>query len=162
MIFNEPVIPASVNKRSFLAETDGKQEPDMSASAVTATAAAASSETAAHFAAKLAFETDCWDVHDALSRNVADFILLDVRSPALFAASHIPGALNLPHGKITERKMAEWPADTQFVVYCAGPHCNGADKGALRLATLGRRVKLMIGGMTGWADEGFAFASTAA
>jgi rhodanese-related sulfurtransferase len=29
----------------------------------------------------------------------------------------------------------------------------------LRLARLGRKVKVMIGGMTGWADEGFAFAS---
>ena len=27
-------------------------------------------------------------------------MLLDVRSPALFARGHIPGALNLPHGKI--------------------------------------------------------------
>ena len=33
-----------------------------------------------------------------------------------------------------------------LVVYCAGPHCNGADKAALRIARLGRRVKIMIGG----------------
>ena len=50
-----------------------------------------------------------------------------------------------------------WPHDTLFVVYCAGPHCNGADRAALQLARLGRPVKMMIGGMTGWADEGFAF-----
>ncbi|KQR32533.1 hypothetical protein ASF91_13435 [Rhizobium sp. Leaf155] len=43
--------------------------------------------------------------------------------------------------------------------YCAGPHCNGADRAALNLARLGRKVKIMIGGMTGWADEGFAFAT---
>ena len=60
---------------------------------------------------------------------------------------------------MTERRMAEWPEDTLFVVYCAGPHCNGADKAALKLSRMGRRVKLMIGGITGWADEGFAFAS---
>jgi hypothetical protein len=29
----------------------------------------------------------------------------------------------------------------------------------VRLARLGRPVKEMIGGMTGWADEGFSFAS---
>jgi rhodanese-related sulfurtransferase len=45
--------------------------------------------------------------------------------------------------------------DTMFVVYCAGPHCNGADKAALRLADLGRPVKKMIGGVEGWMDEGF-------
>ncbi|KJF77052.1 rhodanese, partial [Klebsiella aerogenes] len=44
-----------------------------------------------------------------------------------------------------------------FVVYCAGPHCNGADIAALKLAQLGRPVKMMLGGLTGWADEGFAF-----
>jgi rhodanese-related sulfurtransferase len=45
------------------------------------------------------------------------------------------------------------------VVYCAGPHCNGTDKAAWRLANLGYAVKVMIGGMTGWADEGFDTAS---
>ena len=50
-----------------------------------------------------------------------------------------------------------WPHDTLFVVYCAGPHCNGADRAALKLSHLGRPVKVMLGGMTGWADEGFAF-----
>lgn len=118
-------------------------------------AAAASAEALQHFSRKLGFETDCWDVHDALSRDAADFVLLDVRSPTLYAEAHVPGAINLPHGKITSRKMAEWPEGTLFVTYCAGPHCNGADKGALRLAQLGLPVKLMIGGVTGWLDEGF-------
>ncbi|MGL5446180.1 MAG: rhodanese-like domain-containing protein [Rhabdaerophilum sp.] len=124
-------------------------------SSVSETPAAGVAETVARYEARLAFETDCWDVHHAIETANVDFVLLDVRSPALYAASRVPGAINLPHGKITERKMAEWPEDTLFVVYCAGPHCNGADKGALRLARLGRKVKLMIGGLTGWADEGF-------
>jgi rhodanese-related sulfurtransferase len=110
-----------------------------------------------HFAARLSLETDCADVHQALSQT-PDFILLDVRGPSAYARSHVPGALNLPHAQITAQRMAEWPADTLFVVYCAGPHCNGADRAALRLAGLGRAVKLMLGGMTGWADEGFAVA----
>lgn len=114
---------------------------------------------AAHYAARLSFETDCWDVQHALQGGSADFILLDVRGPKLFEAAHVPGAINLPHGKMTERKMTEWPEDTLFVVYCAGPHCNGTDRAALKLARLGRKVKVMIGGMTGWADEGFDFAT---
>jgi rhodanese-related sulfurtransferase len=110
---------------------------------------------AEHFAAKFTFETDCWDVHESLKAEQPDFVLLDVRSPALFAKGHVPRALNLPHGKITQSRMSDWPDNTLFVVYCAGPHCNGADRGALRLARLGRPVKLMIGGITGWVDEGF-------
>jgi rhodanese-related sulfurtransferase len=126
--------------------------------AVTETPAAPAVDAVGHFAAKLAFETDCSDVHAAMETGQPDFVLLDVRGPGLYARGHVPGALNLPHGKITARRMEDWPTETLFVVYCAGPHCNGADKAALRLARLGRPVKLMIGGVTGWVDEGFALA----
>jgi len=124
---------------------------------VTEIAAAEPEEALAHFEKRLRVETDCWDVHASI-RSGMDFILLDVRGPQSYNEAHIPGAINLPHGKITERKMQEWPEGTLFVVYCAGPHCNGANKGAVRLARLGLPVKEMIGGMTGWADEGFEFA----
>jgi rhodanese-related sulfurtransferase len=121
---------------------------------VTAIPAAPSAIAREHFASQFAFETDCWDVHDALERG-ADFVLLDVRSPTLYAEGHIAGAINLPHGKIVHSKMAEWPDGTIFVTYCAGPHCNGAARGAVRLAELDRPVKIMAGGITGWLDEGF-------
>ncbi|HEY6866757.1 MAG TPA: rhodanese-like domain-containing protein [Candidatus Eisenbacteria bacterium] len=111
-------------------------------------------QAAAHFEAQLSFETDCWDVHDALERGQTGFVVLDVRSPASYAAGHVPGAVNLPHGRIVERALEPFPADTLFVVYCSGPHCNGADRGALRLARLGRKAKKMIGGIEGWKDEG--------
>ena len=125
------------------------------ASSVTAVPPAPARDALVHFEAALAFETDCWDVHDALSRGERDFVLLDVRGPALYRAGHVPGARNLPHGKITESALAEYPLDTVFVVYCAGPHCNGAARAAVRLSALGRPVKMMIGGITGWRDEGF-------
>lgn len=112
-----------------------------------------------HFKAKLAFETDCNDVFRSVESGKMDFVLLDVRGPKLYARRHVPSALNLPAGKMTVRKMAEWPDDTLFVVYCAGPHCNGTDKAAYRLAELGKRAKVMIGGITGWADEGYGFAT---
>jgi rhodanese-related sulfurtransferase len=111
-----------------------------------------------HFEEQFTFETDCWDVHEAIGSGEPGFVLLDVRSPALFAKGHAPGAINLPHAKIIESKMAEYPRATLFVVYCAGPHCNGAARAAVRLAKLGRPVKLMAGGLTGWIDEGFELA----
>ena len=123
--------------------------------AVTAIAAAPSGEALAHFESAFAFETDCWDVHDSLSTGKADFVLVDVRSHALYEQGHVPGAVSLPHGKIVAGMLRDYPAPTMFVVYCAGPHCNGAHRGAIRLARLGRPVKLMIGGVTGWLDEGF-------
>lgn len=124
--------------------------------AVTAVPAASSTDALAHFEQAFCYETDCWDVQDAMSSGAPGFVLLDVRSAALYAQGHVPGAISFPHAKITEGKMAAYPMGTLFVVYCAGPHCNGAHRGAVRLARLGRPVKLMIGGITGWLDEGFS------
>jgi len=119
---------------------------------------ASSDDALAHFGRRLSFETDCADVHYALTQEVPDFVLLDVRTPALYAAGHVPGALNLPTRLIGAARLAAYPADTLFVVYCAGPHCNGANKAAIKLAALGRPVKEMIGGLTGWIDEGLEVA----
>jgi rhodanese-related sulfurtransferase len=127
--------------------------------AVTQVPAAAPEAAVAHFAAEFTFQTDCWDVHEAMQSDAPGFILVDVRSPASFARGHVPGAINIPHGKLIESRLAEHPRDTLFVVYCAGPHCNGAARAALRLATLGRPVKIMAGGITGWVDEGFELAT---
>lgn len=116
---------------------------------------ASPTDALAHFEARLAFETDCWDVHEAMASGAPDFVLIDVRAPEVFAAGHVPGAVNIPHSTMTAERMAEYDDDTVFVVYCAGPHCNGAQKAAVRLARLGRPVKEMIGGVTGWLDERF-------
>ena len=121
--------------------------------------AAASPDAVCHFGSRLGFETDCWDVHASLVAGAPDFVLVDVRSPEMYAKSHVPGAVNIPYGKMIASYMDRYAKDTLFVLYCAGPHCNGANKGALRLAQLGYPVKEMIGGMTGWADEGFSFES---
>jgi len=118
--------------------------------------AADSTRALEHFESLLEFETDCWDVHHAISNNRKDFVLLDVRGEDLFNKGHIEGAINLPHARINENRVQEYPSDTLFVVYCAGPHCNGTEKAAIRLAKHGKPVKKMIGGITGWLDEGFS------
>ena len=130
--------------------------PDLrTTNGVTEVPAAPSDEALAHFEAGFAFEADCWDVHEAMDDSDPGFVLVDVRSPELYAAGHVPGAVSLPHRRIVERNLEAYPDDTLFVVYCAGPHCNGADRAAVRLARLGRPVKKMIGGIEGWKDEGF-------
>lgn len=131
----------------------------MRPSPVAQTPAAPSDEALAYFASRLSLETDCADVAASMRDGSKDFVLLHVvGSSEDYEKQHVPGAHHLPHGRITTERMAGWPRETLFVVYCAGPHCNGADRAALRLAGLGRPVKLMLGGMVGWADEGFAFA----
>jgi rhodanese-related sulfurtransferase len=122
---------------------------------VTETPPAPTAIAAKHFDEMLAFETDCWDVHESLKSTNPDFIVVDVRGPSAFAQGHVEGAINIPHREMTAARMAEFSKDKVFVVYCAGPHCNGANKAATRLAHLGFPVKMMIGGITGWLDEGF-------
>ena len=112
-----------------------------------------------HFEKLLEFETGCSDVHQDLKSRKPDYVVLDVRSPEAYGAGHVPGAINLPHGRIVERNLAAFPAGTAFVVYCDGPQCNGADKAAVRLARLNRKVKKMLGGIAGWKWEGFELAS---
>ncbi len=124
-------------------------------SAVSRPPAADSERALKHFENLLEFETDCWDVHHAITNDRMDFVLLDVRGEELFAKGHIKGAISLPYTRINEDTLREYPSNTLFVVYCAGPHCNATEKAAIRLAKHGRPVKKMIGGVTGWYDEGF-------
>jgi len=126
------------------------------ASPVTALPAARPLEAARHFRAALAFETDCWDVHEALRTGQQDFVLLQTNGSAeTFASGHLPEAIHLHHSEVSTATLSAWADDTLFVVYCAGPHCNAADRAASAIAGHGRHVKKMIGGITGWLDEGF-------
>ncbi|RON47859.1 rhodanese-like domain-containing protein [Pseudomonas frederiksbergensis] len=125
-------------------------------SPVCAIPAAPSAIALMHFSNRLTFETDCSDVHTSQQAGEVDFVLVDTRGPLAFERGHVPGAINIPGRLMTAEMLSAYPKSTVFVVYCAGPHCNGANKAAVKLAALGYPVKEMIGGVTGWLDEGFA------
>ena len=118
---------------------------------------APAAEASRHFAAKLTFETDCWDVSEAIRSGATDVAVLDVRSASAYEASHVPGSISVPRREITRERLESISSNGVFVVYCAGPHCNGADKAALHISQLGRQVKIMIGGHHGWEVEGLGF-----
>ena len=127
-------------------------------SQVSAAPAAPDGDSIRFFADKLRCETDPADVHADMENGVDSFVLLDVRSFEDYARKHVRGALNLPHSRITPKRMSEFPDDTLFVVYCWGPGCNGSTKAALKLAQLGYAVKEMIGGIEYWEGEGYPVA----
>jgi rhodanese-related sulfurtransferase len=114
------------------------------------------SAAVAHFAGRLAFETDVADVHADLAAGTP-FTLVDVRSQESWDQGHIPGAVHLPSGKVRLRAEQTIDRDRPVVTYCWGPGCNAATKAALELAKLGYEVKEMIGGFEYWVREGFAY-----
>lgn len=128
-------------------------------STVTQVPPAPADVAARHFAMRLALETDAADVGSAVAGGAPDFTIVDVRSRADFAAGHVRGAVSLPHGEIDATTAGALP-DGLLVVYCWGPGCNGAQRGAARLAAHGRVVKEMIGGYEYYSREGWPVVTT--
>jgi rhodanese-related sulfurtransferase len=111
-------------------------------------------ELVAHFSSRLAFETDASDVHADFD-SAKNFVLVDVRGQESWDQGRVKGAIHMHHSEIAERALKEISLDTPVVVYCWGPGCNGAHRGALNFALLGYQVKEMIGGFEYWAREGY-------
>jgi phage shock protein E len=76
-------------------------------------------------------------------------VLLDVRTPAEFAAGHVEGAINVPVGEL-EDKLDAVPAkkDQPIVVYCQSGRRSAAAKKVLQTAGFTRVADL--GGMSNW------------
>ena len=106
-----------------------------------------------HYAAKLRFETDSWDLAAAIAAREG-VTIVDARSPQAFAREHIPSAINLPHRKMTPEATAQIPPASLVVTYCDGIGCNASTKGALAMTRLGFRVKELIGGLDWWKRDG--------
>jgi rhodanese-related sulfurtransferase len=115
---------------------------------------AAPSVAAAHFEARLSFETDVSDVHADLHDAVPGLVVVDTRSVEAWEQGHLPGAVHLPTGQIPHRAPDLIPRDALVITYCWGPGCNGATRAALAFARLGYQVKEMIGGYEYWVREG--------
>ena len=108
----------------------------------------------AHFAERLAYETDVSDVASDIGGGVTGWVLIDSRSQESWDQGHVPGAVHLPTREIAARAASVVPEGVAVVTYCWGPGCNGATRAALEFAKLGYPVKEMIGGFEYWTREG--------
>ncbi|MCY0964058.1 rhodanese-like domain-containing protein [Parathalassolituus penaei] len=108
----------------------------------------------AFYQAKLAYETDSWDLYDALQRGEG-VVVVDARSPTAYSTEHIPGAINFPHRTMNPETTAHMDKSLLYVTYCDGIGCNASTKGALKLSELGFRVKELLGGLDWWRRDGY-------
>jgi rhodanese-related sulfurtransferase len=106
-----------------------------------------------HYANKLAYEIDSWDLSVAVAAG-ENVVVLDARSPEAYAREHIPGAVNLPHRTMRAESVAAIERTALVVTYCDGIGCNASTKGALAMTRLGFRVKELIGGLDWWKRDG--------
>jgi rhodanese-related sulfurtransferase len=107
-----------------------------------------------HYETKLAYETDAWDLKEALTAG-ENIIVVDARSPAAFKEGHIPGAVNIPHRTMDKETTQHLDHAALIVTYCDGIGCNASTKGALNMTRLGFRVKELIGGLDWWKRDGY-------
>jgi rhodanese-related sulfurtransferase len=106
-----------------------------------------------HYTNKLAFETDSWDLNAALESG-ENVVVIDARSPEAYRREHIPGAINIPHRKMSGETTQHIDKTALVVTYCDGIGCNASTKGALNMTKLGFRVKELIGGLDWWKRDG--------
>ena len=106
------------------------------------------------YQAKLNYETDSWDLYEALN-NGEPIVVIDARSPEAHALEHIPTSINIPHRTMSEATTSELDKSKVYVTYCDGIGCNASTKGALNMSKLGFQVKELMGGLDWWKRDGY-------
>jgi len=96
---------------------------------------------------------------DELARRIeaGDVIVIDVRSPAEYAAGHITGARSIPIGDLA-RRLRHLPPDIEVVAYCRGPFCVYADDAVRLLGRRGRPARRLVDGFPEWRRAGLPVA----
>jgi rhodanese-related sulfurtransferase len=79
--------------------------------------------------------------------------VLDVRPEDEFALGHLPGALNIPLGKL-EHRVGELPADREVIAYCRGPYCVLSFEAVAALRARGNLVRRLEDGCPEWKAAG--------
>ncbi|TPI45994.1 metalloregulator ArsR/SmtB family transcription factor [Mesorhizobium sp. B2-9-1] len=86
--------------------------------------------------------------------------LIDVRPKDEFALGHVPGAINVPLGKVRA-----WSTDAaigrEIVAYCRGPWCVMSFEAVAALRALGHSARRLEDGMPEWKAAGLPVAVVA-
>lgn len=91
---------------------------------------------------------------DLLERMQAGLVtVLDVRPADEFAASHLPGALNIPLHEL-EARLPELNTSQDIVAYCRGAYCVLSFEAVAKLRTLGVKARRLEEGLPEWRAAG--------
>jgi len=92
----------------------------------------------------------------ALRAGRPDLILLEALPEKYFRDWHLPGAIHLPHDRVSELAAALLPNRTaEIVAYCASATCQNSHIAARELTRLGyQNVAFMVDGFTAWSAFG--------
>jgi ArsR family transcriptional regulator len=114
--------------------------------------------------------TDYFHARDALEAvSRADLIsrlrdglatVLDVRPEDEFALGHLPGALNIPLGKLEDR-LDELPQEREVIAYCRGPYCVLSFEAVAALRARGYLVRRLEDGYPEWKAAGLPIEAAA-
>lgn len=106
---------------------------------------------------------------DWVKANMGKVTIVDARKKGEFVEKHIPGAISVPYGDKSDKKldfdpsvdkwkMSKYPSDksTPIVIYCNGQKCWKSLKSAIRLIKAGyTNVHWLRDGFPGWTDKGY-------
>src|SRR4051812_35829173 len=93
------------------------------------------------------------DLLARLAKRDADLVVLDVRTPAEFAAGHVPGARNVPHDLLSSKTAdLEELRDKQVVLYCRSGRRTALAEDTLRKAGFTKLLHLQ-GDYLAWEAE---------
>jgi rhodanese-related sulfurtransferase/biotin operon repressor len=79
--------------------------------------------------------------------------VLDVRPAEEYAAGHLPGAINVPIGKL-ESYLSRLPRRKEVVAYCRGPYCLMSFDAVEKLRKRGWKARRLQDGFPEWRAAG--------
>jgi len=87
--------------------------------------------------------------------------VLDVRPEDEFALGHLPGACNIPTGKL-KRQLSKLDPKIEIVAYCRGPYCVLSFEAVAQLRKLGFKARRLQDGLPEWKAAGLPVESSVA
>jgi membrane protein DedA with SNARE-associated domain/rhodanese-related sulfurtransferase len=96
------------------------------------------------------------ELAELIAQGVA-LVIVDVRTAAIQSVmdERIPGARHIELATIESVPIDDWPEGAQIITYCSCPNDVSALKAAHLLAKRGLSVRVLRGGIDGWAEAGY-------